>query len=205
MGDIRTLVSALVDWHDELLEAGVPALIRAPLVHLYFELIHPFWDGNGRVGRVIEAYLLQSAGYRYAPFALARFYFDHIDRYFTLFNLCRKQANKGEPHPNTPFVLFHLEGMLEVINSLHDRVNRLVNVLLFEAELRNRFEHKKVNARQYAIVTQVLNAGGPVALKELQTMPWYQALYIKRTDKTKQRDLRGLREHGLLKQDPKGR
>ncbi|MFC2503586.1 MAG: Fic family protein, partial [Cardiobacterium sp.] len=40
---------------------GVPALIRAPLVHYYYEIIHPFWDGNGRVGRVLEASILLRA------------------------------------------------------------------------------------------------------------------------------------------------
>lgn len=40
--------------------------MRAPLLHLYFELIHPFWDGNGRVGRVLEASVLLAAGYQYA-------------------------------------------------------------------------------------------------------------------------------------------
>ena len=49
--DIERLLSALIAWHGELDAAGVPALIRAPLVHLYYEQIHPFWDGNGRVGR----------------------------------------------------------------------------------------------------------------------------------------------------------
>lgn len=77
--DVLQLLDALVEWHRELEQAGVPALIRAPLVHYYYEQIHPFWDGNGRVGRVIEATLLQAAGYRYAPFAMARYYLDTID------------------------------------------------------------------------------------------------------------------------------
>jgi fido (protein-threonine AMPylation protein) len=60
----------------DLVGTRCPAAIRAPLVHFYYEQIHPFWDGNGRVGRVIEATLLQAAGYRYAPFAMARHYLD---------------------------------------------------------------------------------------------------------------------------------
>ncbi len=58
--DIERLLYGLVEWHQQLIEQGVPVLIRAPLVHLYYELIHPFWDGNGRVGRVLEATLLRS-------------------------------------------------------------------------------------------------------------------------------------------------
>ncbi|WP_365303207.1 Fic family protein [uncultured Thiodictyon sp.] len=59
-----------------MVDLKVPVLIRAPLVHYYYEQIHPFWDGNGRVGRVIEASLLLGEGFRYAPFAQARYYLD---------------------------------------------------------------------------------------------------------------------------------
>lgn len=204
-GDIRTLIAALVTWYAQLVQVGLPALVRAPLVHLYFEMIHPFRDGNGRVGRVLEAAILHAEGFRHAQFALARYYLDQVDRYFTLFNLCRKQAERSEPCPNTPFVQFHLEGMLSVLNTLHDRVNRLVGVILFEAELRSRLDRRELNARQYAIVMHVLKRGGPMPIDELRLAPWYRAMYVRRTDKTRQRDLSRLRERRLLKQDKQGR
>jgi Fic family protein len=203
--DIRRLLDELVTWHAELSEAEVPALIRAPLVHLYFELIHPFWDGNGRVGRVIEATILMAAGYRYAPFAQARFYLNHIDRYFTLFNSCRKAAEKGIETPNTDFASFHLEGMLTSINRLHDRVNRIVGVLLFEAHVRKLLDTGKINERQYAIVHQVLSAPDHPSIEDFRSAPWYVALYTKRTGKTRQRDLRRLVEANLLHIDDKKR
>jgi len=76
--DIRLLLNTLLEWQAELAEKGVPVLMRAPLVHLYFELIHPFWDGNGRVGRVLEAGILYSEGFHYAPFAQANYYLKNI-------------------------------------------------------------------------------------------------------------------------------
>jgi Fic family protein len=196
--DIERLLQALVAWHAELEAAAVPAPIRAPLVHLYFELIHPFWDGNGRVGRVVEATLLQAAGYRYAPFALARYYLANIDAYFTLFNTCRKAADSRRPAPNQPFVAFHLEGMRQTINTLHDRVNRLIGMLLYESNIRRALDGKEINARQYTILSQLLDRGRPYALAEVRRAPWYLSLYLKRNDKTKQRDLRRLRELELL-------
>jgi Fic family protein len=204
-GDVQSLLEALITWHEALRTRGVPVLIRAPLVHYYYALVHPFWDGNGRVGRVLEATLLQAEGFRYAPFAQARYYFEHIDHYFTLFNTCRSRAAKGQGHPNTPFVVFFLEGMLASINALHDRVNTLVRLILFENELKRRHDEKEINARQYAIVSQVLAAGTPVPVAELRRSPWYQALYVDRTDKTRQRDLRRLREAGLILQDEDNR
>ncbi len=203
-GDIELLLDHLATWYDELASTGIPALIRAPLVHYYFELIHPFWDGNGRVGRVLEATVLHSAGFRYAPFAMARYYMERIDQYFTLFNLCRKQADKKTAYPNTPFVLFHLEGMLAGINRLHDRVNDIVRSLLFETRIKHLRDTKEINLRQYAILTQVLERGKPFQIDELRRTPWHAGLYAKLSDKTKQRDLSGLREQGLLYIDEKG-
>ncbi|WP_246262266.1 Fic family protein [Aromatoleum evansii] len=196
--DIWRLLEGLIAWHQQLVEAGVHPLVRAPLVHYYYELIHPFWDGNGRVGRVIEATLLQAAGYEYAPFALARYYLDNIDAYFTLFNTCRKAAEKHQSHPNTAFVLFHQEGMLLTINALHDRVNRLVSILLFQSRTRELLDSKAINSRQYTIVSQLLTQGRPVPLGELRHTPWYASLYLKLNDKTRSRDLKKLRELELL-------
>ncbi len=141
--DIKLLLERLVEWNQEMKSMDVPALIRAPLVHLYYELIHPFRDGNGRVGRVLEATLLQADGFRYAPFAQARFYYEHIDRYFTLFNICRKQVAKKAAYPNTPFFGFFLEGMLANLNKLYYRVNNLVNIILFENEMKRLHDEKE--------------------------------------------------------------
>ena len=204
-GDVTLLLEQLVQWHQQLVDEQVPVLIRAPLVHYYFELIHPFWDGNGRVGRVLEATLLQCEGFRYAPFAQARYYFEHIDHYFALFNHTRKQAEKKTRYPNTDFVVFFLEGMLISINKLHDRVNNLVNFILFENDIKRRHDEKEINTRQYAIATQLMEHGAPVPLAVLRRAPWYIALYSKLTDKTKQRDLSRLKEQGLVILDSQNR
>ena len=192
--DIALLLQTLVEWHQRLARAGVPALIRAPLFHLYFELIHPFYNGNGRVGRVVEASILLADGFQYAPFAQANYYLEKIDAYFTLFNTCRKKKD------NTPFVTFFLEGMLQTINRLHDRVNRMVELLLFRNHLRALLETRTINERQYAIVLAVLEAEMPLTVTELRAMAWYKAMYQKLTDKTQRRDLQKLKELTLIRQ-----
>lgn len=197
--DVAKLLAALIEWNQSLAKQGVPALVRAPLFHLYFEWIHPFWDGNGRVGRVLEASILLAAGFRYAPFAQANYYLNHIHQYFALFNHCRKQ---GE---NTAFVAFFLEGMLESINRLHNRVNALVELLLFRNLLRDRHESRDINPRQYAIAVELLNRGAPVPLDQFRASPWYKVLYNRLTSKTMQRDMRQLRSLGLIHLDEKDR
>ncbi len=201
--DIELLTNALVDWHNEMEDKKVPALFRAPLVHLYYELIHPFWDGNGRVGRVLEATILKREDFQYAPFAMAGYYLRHIDGYFTLFNTCRKNSGTHKPFPNTPFIKFHLEGLFEVINALDDRVNGLVRLFLFEVKIKQSFDEKKINARQYTIVTQISASGTPPLMSEVEHAPWYKSLYLKLTDKSRRRDLKKLLDMKLLVLDAK--
>lgn len=202
--DISRLLDGLVSWHQDLVDAGISPLLRAPLVHLYYELIHPFWDGNGRVGRVLEATLLRHAGYTYAPFALAKYYQEHIHEYFALFNAVRRAEEKKEDFPNTAFVAFHLDGLRIVIDRLHDRVNEMVGMLLFDAVVRQHLDNKQINPRQYAIVRHVIEHGRPLPLTAMRGDPRYQAMYLKKTDKTRQRDLKRILELGLLRADGQG-
>ena len=202
--DISTLMDALVKWHNALVAEGVSPWVRAPLVHLYYEMIHPFWDGNGRVGRVLEATLLRQSGFRYAPFALAKFYQEQIHEYFTLFNRCRKAADKHQHAPNQQFVAFHLEGLRVVIVRLHQRVAEISQRLIFETVARVRYEEKELNQRQYGIVRFVLDSGASLSISALRADPRYQAMYASKTDKTRQRDLKNLLGTGLVVLDKAG-
>jgi Fic family protein len=196
--DIETLVKAYLDWINSPALAWLNPLIRAPLAHYYFERIHPFWDGNGRVGRVLEAMVLKCAGFKYASFALSRYYLDHIDDYFAVFNRARKAEEDKEPYPNTVFIEFFLKGMLSVLNLLHDRVNRIIAMLLYETSLNTKLQHKAINMRQFTIVNNLLPHGTVYSLKSVQSQAWYQGLYRKLTPKTRARDLKGLAEQGLI-------
>lgn len=42
-----------IAWFNKAREEGIPTVVLAGIAHLYFELIHPFEDGNGRIGRSI--------------------------------------------------------------------------------------------------------------------------------------------------------
>jgi Fic family protein len=59
--------------HDD--RAGMPVLIKAGLAHVQFETIHPFLDGNGRLGRLLITFLLCSGGVMREPILYLSLYF----------------------------------------------------------------------------------------------------------------------------------
>ncbi len=202
LDDIKLLMGAFLKWINSEPIIQISPLIRAPLAHYYFERIHPFGNGNGRVGRVVEAMILLAAGYKFAPFALSRHYMERMDEYYIAFRQAEKAEQAGAPSPNTPFVEFFLSAMLGTINRLHDRVNVLIGKVLMENMVSAKLRQKEINTRQYTILNNLPPTGIP--LKELRAAQWYQGLYASLTTKTRDRDLKSLQEQRLVFIDEQG-
>ncbi|MDP0499379.1 MAG: Fic family protein [Verrucomicrobiota bacterium JB022] len=63
-------------------DKSIPVLIRTALAHVEFEALHPFKDGNGRVGRVLITLMLWAEGAISAPhFYISRYFEDHKKEY----------------------------------------------------------------------------------------------------------------------------
>jgi Fic family protein len=75
----------------------LPALVKAALAHVQFETIHPFLDGNGRVGRLLIALLLHEAKVLRQPLLYLSLYFkQHRDEYYRLLDSVRKNGDWEE-------------------------------------------------------------------------------------------------------------
>jgi cell filamentation protein, protein adenylyltransferase len=72
----------------------LPLLIRAALAHVQFETIHPFPDGNGRLGRLLITLMLQAEGALREPVLyLSLFLKTHRDTYYDLLQQVRKSGD----------------------------------------------------------------------------------------------------------------
>jgi hypothetical protein len=62
--------------------------------------------------------------------------------------------------------------MRVVIHRLHERGKRIVGVLLYESQILRAFGRKEINARQYTILSQLLDKG-PTDIREVRHSLWY--------------------------------
>lgn len=84
-------------------EDGLPPLVRAGLLHVQFETIHPYLDGNGRIGRLLVTLLLEHWKLLTKPLLyLSLFLKRHRTEYYRLLNAVRKE---GEWEPWIDFFL----------------------------------------------------------------------------------------------------
>jgi Fic family protein len=99
------------------------ALVRAALAHLQFETIHPFLDGNGRVGRLLISLLLHHDGVLGQPLLYLSLYFkQHRAEYYRRLDAVRTTGDWEA------WLDFFLEGVAETAGGGVDTAHRLLAV-----------------------------------------------------------------------------
>jgi len=116
--------------HDR--DDGLSVLVRAGLAHVQFETIHPFLDGNGRVGRLLVTFLLCHAGLLREPLLYLSLYLKRNRAiYYALLDGVRRDGDWEA------WLLFFLEGVREVADGAVSTADRLQALF---AEDRSRIE-----------------------------------------------------------------
>ena len=86
MGDLEKFL------HDQT--ERTPTLVKAALAHVQFETIHPFLDGNGRVGRLLIALILCVEGVLQQPLLYLSLYLkEHRQQYYELLDMVRQEGD----------------------------------------------------------------------------------------------------------------
>lgn len=111
--------------HDE--NQKLPLLVQLGLIHVQFETIHPFLDGNGRLGRLLITLLLCARGALHEPLLYLSLYFKtHRSLYYDLLQRVRMQGVWEE------WLEFFLEGAETTAKQAADTAVELIR--LFEAD-----------------------------------------------------------------------
>ncbi|HUW97325.1 MAG TPA: Fic family protein [Acidiferrobacter sp.] len=135
-----------------------PVLIKAALAHVQFETIHPFLDGNGRLGRLLIAMLLYQGGLLAQPLLYVSLYFkQRRSLYYELLDKARAQGDWEA------WVDFFLGGVAETAQGAVQTAQRLL--ALFQQDS----QRIQATGRGAANALRVLNAlrGHPVSSLKL--------------------------------------
>jgi Fic family protein len=113
--------------HDKKKETSI--LIKAALAHAQFETIHPFLDGNGRVGRLLIPLLLCLDGVLKEPLLYLSLYFKtHRSQYYDLLNAVRTEGDWER------WIRFFSEGVREMAENAVQAVRRLAEMAVRDRE-----------------------------------------------------------------------
>jgi Fic family protein len=114
--------------HEET--SALPHLIKAGLLHVQFETIHPFLDGNGRLGRLLITLYLCSHGVLRQPLLYLSLYFKaHRADYYRLLQEVRENGAWEA------WLEFFLEGVAETANQAFDSATRIHTLIRNHREL----------------------------------------------------------------------
>ncbi len=182
---------------------GLHGLARAALAHLWFETIHPFEDGNGRLGRaIVDMALAQDMGAAVRVFGMARQMMRTRTAYYDALNQAQRSAS-GTTLDVTPWVQWFVQAFTQgCITS-----KAVLMQALEKAEFRQRAAECGVNARQTKVLNRLLEAGNStLGGGFLGGMTSDKYCKLTGTSKaTATRDLTDLADKGLLRVEGVGK
>jgi Fic family protein len=136
MGDLERFI------HNE--ESTLPPLVRIALAHAQFETIHPFLDGNGRIGRLLIAALLEQWNLLPEPLMyLSGYLKQHQAEYYRRLSIIRIEGDWEA------WVAFFLEGVATAARDAENSINAIAS--LIAADRRRLIEAPKAGPASYRL------------------------------------------------------
>lgn len=112
----------------------IPSLVKVALIHAQFETIHPYYDGNGRMGRLLITFYLYYQGILSRPLLYLSFYLKkNQQEYYEILNSVRFEGNWEI------WIEFFLKGVIETSESSIETARKIISL---QNDLKNRLvEH----------------------------------------------------------------
>lgn len=174
---------------------ALDGLARAALAHLWFESIHPFEDGNGRVGRaIVDMAIAQDQGHPLRLYSLSRQLLAARAGYYDALN--RAQRGAGDA---TEWVQWFATQIALACASTSEIVDRAID----KSRFWTRHAALPLKERQRKVLQRLLDAGDGGFLGGLNAEKYIKMTGIAKATAT--RDLRELVTLGLLRVDGQGK
>ena len=120
-GEMEKSLSDLEKYIHE--DSFIPNLIEIALIHYQFETIHPFLDGNGRMGRLLIVLFLKERGLiEYPVLYLSYFFKKNRNRYYELLNNVRIKGGFEE------WIKFFIEGICEISEDAISSIQKIIEL-----------------------------------------------------------------------------
>jgi Fic family protein len=143
--DLMKNLEAFIASNDE-----IPPLVKVALIHSQFETIHPFLDGNGRMGRLLITFYLCREGILQRPLLYLSIYLNrHKPEYMQLLNNTRTDGDLES------WVKFFLQGVIEV--SLDSTMAAKEIIMLREDVVNKLIEHDIGGIKAIKLVYNLFN------------------------------------------------
>lgn len=185
---VKTEMDKFLKWfnHDHTLDP----VLKAAIAHFWFIIIHPFDDGNGRIGRAITDMLLaraEDSGERF--YSMSGQILTERKKYYEV--LQKVQHSSGDITP-------WLDWFLNCLKNAILTTERTTQKILRKAQFWELHQHTPVNERQRLMLNKLLEGFEG----KLQTSKWGKI--TKTSTDTALRDIKDLIEKGILKQQAEG-
>ncbi len=177
-------MEAFVDWFNATKVSG-SILGRAAIAHIYFECIHPFEDGNGRIGRVLSEKILSQGVGRPVLIAISKMLEKRKKEYYSALEKCNRTLEVQQ----------WVEFFSSVVLQAHEESMTLLYFIIEKSKMLERLSDK-INPRQTKVLLRMF-AEGPNGFKGGLSAENYIAI-TKTTRATATRDLTDLVEKGAL-------
>lgn len=201
--DVPALVEGLCAWSQREFgfasgrQTFADAVIQAIVTHVYLEWIHPFGDGNGRTGRLIEFYILLRAGSPdIASHILSNFYNLTRTEYYREIHRANKERDLSG------FIRYAVQGYYDGLQECFKTISNSVlevawKYLVYSRFAEHRYLKKAVHKRQRDLVLSLPPT--PVAIDGIPNLNTDLARqYAVVTPRTLLRDLDVAKEMGLV-------
>ncbi|MEX0671928.1 MAG: Fic family protein [Candidatus Babeliales bacterium] len=124
--DVAHLMHDFSVWIEQSKEHGIPAPIRAAIAHYQFATIHPYWDGNGRVARLLATLILHRNGYGLKGiYSLDEYYAIDLGAYYDALTIGPHNDYLGRADADiTSWIAYFCKGMVYSFERIKEQALR---------------------------------------------------------------------------------